>query len=45
MNEIPSSLGVFLYAVIAFVVFSGIPLVKYFVHRHNRTKEANNARK
>lgn len=39
MNEIPSSLGVFLYAAIAFVLFTGIPLTRYFIRRSKTKKE------
>jgi hypothetical protein len=45
MNGSVSPLGIFLYAVIAFIMFSGIPLVKYFIRKHNASKEANNAKK
>ena len=44
MNGIPSSLGVFIFAVVAFVLFTLIPLVKYLVKRQNKQKEENNAR-
>lgn len=42
MNDIPSSLGVFIYAIAAFVLFTLIPLIKYFVKKHNNRKEQTN---
>jgi len=41
MNGIPSSLGVFLYAIIAFVLFTGIPLVRFLIKRHNKARKEN----
>ncbi len=39
MNSIPSLDGVFLYAIGAFVLFNGIPLIRYLVRKHNKTKK------
>ena len=34
-----------MYAIIAFVLFSGVPLVRHLIRKHNKSREANNAQK
>ena len=43
INEIPSSLGAFLYALIAFALFTVVPLIRHFVRKRSKAKEENNA--